>query len=180
MRVQVTKDFHWAPDGNNVRLVAVGEVLEGRGAEFALELKSGRVVGARLPMLEEYVAAGYKAENYEAMIADETRRAKAEGLEVEIRLPTLAESGLEREDFEKRLVLIERARQQLEADKAAEAKAQAELAARAAAERLAHEEAEKLKAQALPAEPEPAPTPPAPAPTPAAAPKARSSSNPRR
>lgn len=42
MRVEVTRSFKWAPDGNNVRDVAVGEVLEGRGAEVALQLSSGR------------------------------------------------------------------------------------------------------------------------------------------
>jgi hypothetical protein len=41
MKVKVTKEFDWAPDGNHVRKVKVGEVLEGRGAEVALHLKSG-------------------------------------------------------------------------------------------------------------------------------------------
>lgn len=41
MRVRVTKAFKWAPDGNNVREVQVGEVLEGRGAQVALEQKAG-------------------------------------------------------------------------------------------------------------------------------------------
>jgi hypothetical protein len=42
MRVEVTKSYKWAPDGNHVREVQVGEVLEGRGAEIALELRCGR------------------------------------------------------------------------------------------------------------------------------------------
>lgn len=41
MRVKVTKEFKWAPDGNHVRTVRVGEELEGRGAEVALQLSSG-------------------------------------------------------------------------------------------------------------------------------------------
>lgn len=44
MPVKVTKEFNWAPDGNNVRKVKVGEVLEGRGAEVALQLSSGEEV----------------------------------------------------------------------------------------------------------------------------------------
>jgi hypothetical protein len=41
MKVKVTKPFPWAPDGNHVRNVKAGEVLEGRGAEVALQLNSG-------------------------------------------------------------------------------------------------------------------------------------------
>lgn len=44
MKVKVTKEFPWAPDGNHVRKVKVGEVLEGRGAEVALQLHSGEVL----------------------------------------------------------------------------------------------------------------------------------------
>lgn len=44
MKVKVTKEFQWAPDGNHVRTVKVGEVLEGRGAEVALQLLSGEEV----------------------------------------------------------------------------------------------------------------------------------------
>lgn len=44
MRVKVTKEFKWAPDGNYVRTVRVGEELEGRGAEVALQLSSGEEV----------------------------------------------------------------------------------------------------------------------------------------
>jgi hypothetical protein len=44
MKVKVTKDFPWAPDGNNVRLVRAGEVLEGRGAEVAIQMKCGEEV----------------------------------------------------------------------------------------------------------------------------------------
>ncbi len=38
MKVQVTKSFKWAPDGLHTRDVQVGELLEGRGAEVALDL----------------------------------------------------------------------------------------------------------------------------------------------
>lgn len=41
MKVKVTKDFLWAPDGNHVRAVKAGEELEGRGAEVALQLGKG-------------------------------------------------------------------------------------------------------------------------------------------
>lgn len=44
MRVKVTKDFKWAPDGNHIRTVRAGEELEGRGAEVALQLSSGEEV----------------------------------------------------------------------------------------------------------------------------------------
>lgn len=66
MKVEVTKSFPWAPDGNNVREVKVGEVLEGRGASIALELKCGRAVeekpaapapSAPAPVEEKAVAA---------------------------------------------------------------------------------------------------------------------------
>ena len=43
-KVKVTKEFPWAPDGNHVRVVKAGEVLEGRGAEVALQMKSGEEV----------------------------------------------------------------------------------------------------------------------------------------
>ena len=44
MKVKVTKYFPWAEDGNHVRTVKVGEVLEGRGAEVALQMKCGEEV----------------------------------------------------------------------------------------------------------------------------------------
>jgi hypothetical protein len=43
-KVKVTKDFPWAEDGNHVRTVKVGEMLEGRGAEVAIQLGSGEVL----------------------------------------------------------------------------------------------------------------------------------------
>jgi hypothetical protein len=36
MRVRVNKEFLWAPDGNNVRTVCVGDELDGEGARVAL------------------------------------------------------------------------------------------------------------------------------------------------
>jgi hypothetical protein len=44
MKVTVTKSFNWFPDGNHLRVVEVGEVLEGEGARVALELKSGEEI----------------------------------------------------------------------------------------------------------------------------------------
>jgi hypothetical protein len=44
MKVKVTKAFPWAEDGNHIRTVKAGEVLEGRGAEVALQLSSGEEV----------------------------------------------------------------------------------------------------------------------------------------
>jgi hypothetical protein len=44
VKVKVTKEFRWAHDGNHVRTVKVGEELEGRGAEVALQLASGEEV----------------------------------------------------------------------------------------------------------------------------------------
>lgn len=44
MKVKVTQEFKWAPDGNHVRIVRVGEELEGRGAEVALQLGKGEEV----------------------------------------------------------------------------------------------------------------------------------------
>ena len=44
MPVKVTKEFKWAEDGNHVRTVKVGEVLEGRGAVVALQLSCGEEV----------------------------------------------------------------------------------------------------------------------------------------
>jgi hypothetical protein len=46
MRVEVVKPYLWAPDGIHVREVQVGEVLEGEGAEIAMQMKSGRVLDA--------------------------------------------------------------------------------------------------------------------------------------
>jgi hypothetical protein len=42
MRVEVTKAFRWAPDGNNVIDVEAGQIVEDRCAEVALQLRSGR------------------------------------------------------------------------------------------------------------------------------------------
>jgi hypothetical protein len=45
-KVEVVKAFLWAPDGIRVREVPVGEVLEGEGAEIAMQMKCGREVKA--------------------------------------------------------------------------------------------------------------------------------------
>lgn len=171
MRVQVTRSFEWAPNGTHVRTVKVGEVLEGRGAEVALELKCGSPIARpmRLPPIEEYVASGHTVEGYPKMLERETATAKAAGVEVEIRLPTHEETGLPRDVFEKRLIEIERVRLQLEADKKAADE-------KAALEQLEREEAAKAKAEENPAAraPEPAKVDEKPAsdaqPTPPAAP----------
>jgi hypothetical protein len=45
MKVKVTKEFLWAGEtGNHVRTVNAGDVVEGRAAEVALQLKSGEEV----------------------------------------------------------------------------------------------------------------------------------------
>jgi hypothetical protein len=49
MRVEVTKSFRWAPDGNNVVDVEVGQVVEDRCAEVALQLGRGRDLEAPEP-----------------------------------------------------------------------------------------------------------------------------------
>jgi hypothetical protein len=43
-KVKVTKTFPWAADGNHVRYVKPGEVLDGRGAEVALQMGAGEVL----------------------------------------------------------------------------------------------------------------------------------------
>lgn len=55
MRVRVTREYLWAPDGIHVRTVAVGEVLEGEGAEIALQMKSAEIIGE--PQAEKSVEA---------------------------------------------------------------------------------------------------------------------------
>lgn len=45
MRVRVTKEYLWAPDGNTVRTVRVGEELEGEGAAIALQMGAGEALG---------------------------------------------------------------------------------------------------------------------------------------
>lgn len=117
MKVKVTQEFQWAPDGNHVRDVKVGEVLEGRGAEVALEQKKGVELGVhqvtdrlsaateratravlgvpeilRLPPLEEYVAAGYTKESYPDFIVGQAVRAGEDGGAVAIRAATEAEA----------------------------------------------------------------------------------------
>jgi hypothetical protein len=47
----------------------------------------------RLPLLAEYVAAGYQAATYEAFIAEHTAAAKAAGRRVEVRELTAAEKA---------------------------------------------------------------------------------------
>jgi hypothetical protein len=49
MRVQVTKEFLLAEDGNTVREVQAGEVLEGEGAEHALRQGKGEQLDAVAP-----------------------------------------------------------------------------------------------------------------------------------
>lgn len=44
MRVQVTRQYLWAPDGIHVRTVEVGEVLEGEAADIALQMGAGKVL----------------------------------------------------------------------------------------------------------------------------------------
>ena len=174
MRVEITRSFQWAEDGNHVRTVAVGEVLEGRGASVALDMKCGRPLAdvVRLPLVEEYVAAGYQAENYAEMIAAETARAKADGKTVEVRLPTFADvpAGVSREEFDERMRLIDQARQKLVADRVEAERQAAEAAAQKAAVQQADKTAAERMAAAKPAEAEPEVPAPAPTPTPAAAP----------
>ena len=50
MKVRVTKAFPWAADGNTVRMVQVGEVLEERGAVVALQMKAGVVLDDEPPV----------------------------------------------------------------------------------------------------------------------------------
>lgn len=45
MRVRVTKEYLWAPDGIHARLVQVGEEFEGEGAEVALQMGAGEPIG---------------------------------------------------------------------------------------------------------------------------------------
>jgi hypothetical protein len=52
MRVEVRKSFLWAPDGNHVRTVAVGEVLEGEGARHALAMGDGLALEEESKALE--------------------------------------------------------------------------------------------------------------------------------
>lgn len=44
MRVHVTRQYLWAPDGIHVRTVEVGEVLEGEAADIALQMGAGKVL----------------------------------------------------------------------------------------------------------------------------------------
>jgi hypothetical protein len=44
MKVMVTKEFAWAPDGNHVRYVKPREVLDGRGAQVAIEMQCGEAL----------------------------------------------------------------------------------------------------------------------------------------
>jgi hypothetical protein len=154
MRVQVTKSFEWAPNGTHVRTVAVGEVLEGRGAEVALELKSGQRLGdvVRLPLLGEYLAAGYPGAEYEKFLITRTAEAKTKGATVEVRAPTAEEMG----GADKLQELLERS---AAAEAAEEAKAE-----KAAAELAEVERKKAAEAAAAPQETPAAPTPPAPTP----------------
>jgi hypothetical protein len=44
MRVRVTREYLYAPDGIHVRTVEVGEELEGVDAQVALDMKAGEVL----------------------------------------------------------------------------------------------------------------------------------------
>lgn len=85
--VKVVKEFKWAPDGINVRVVEVGEqfAADSEGAKVTLQMKCGEETDGkpplRLPPLDEYVKAGYDAKTYDKFIEDRTAEAKAEGVE---------------------------------------------------------------------------------------------------
>lgn len=42
MKVEVTKEFKWAPDGNHVVTVPAGKEVDGRAAEVAIQLGCAR------------------------------------------------------------------------------------------------------------------------------------------
>ncbi len=109
MLIRVTKQTKGAEDGFAVRDYLVGEILDftdapARAKELgAVFLREGwaELVAEppppaaprvrRLPLLEEYVAAGYMAENYELMLTSQRAEASAAGEVVEVREKSPAE-----------------------------------------------------------------------------------------
>lgn len=48
MKIEVTKAFKFSPDGNTVETVNVGEKVEGRRADVAMQMKCGREIKAHV------------------------------------------------------------------------------------------------------------------------------------
>jgi hypothetical protein len=119
-KFQEGKDYDLAGSARSLELAQVfiregwAEELKGEAPKApATKVESGPVY--RLPLLPEYVAAGYKPENYEAMIKLETEAAVQKGFVVEVREKNAAEldaEALARKEFEER-------EKQIEADRAA-------------------------------------------------------------
>lgn len=75
---------------------ALKALVEAKGAAPAKPPPDARPV-RRLPLLEEYVRAGYAADRYAAFLAREKAQLEAAGFRVEVRAPNAEEAILERE-----------------------------------------------------------------------------------
>lgn len=118
---------------------------------WAVEVGKSQANVARLPLIEEYVAAGYKAENYEAFIKRETAEAHGKGFVVEVRKLTAAEVAEEKAAAELRAKAEAEGAAMREAEEKAAADAKREFDEKAALEAKA--------AEAQPATEAPAETP---------------------
>lgn len=97
MQVKITKGFKFAREGLYVVEVEPGQIVTGRCAEVALNEKWGELFEnpkvVRLPLLPEYLAAGYQEASYQKMLDEQTAAAKVAGAVVEIRERTEAEKA---------------------------------------------------------------------------------------
>lgn len=159
MKLRMTKASNGSPNGHETKHYAAGtehdlsstprerelaEVFLREG--WAVEVGTSQVITTqvgtmvvRLPLIEEYVAAGYKAENYDAFLKRETEEAQRKGFVVEVRKLNIKELAEVKAEAE--------ARAKLEA----EAAAQREIEEKAAADAKALAEAEAQKAADAPA-----------------------------
>lgn len=164
MKLRMTKASNGSPNGHETKHYAAGtehdlsstprerelaEVFLREG--WAVEVGTSQVITTqvittqvgtmvvRLPLIEEYVSAGYKAENYDAFLKRETEEAQRKGFVVEVRKLNIKELAEVKAEAE--------ARAKLEA----EAAAQREIEEKAAADAKALAEAEAQKAADAPA-----------------------------
>jgi hypothetical protein len=109
MRLRMLKTASGADDGITLRAYEAGAEYNlpetPRGKDLAqVFLREGWAEQAeppkvmRLPLLDEYVRAGYPAENYEQFLRSHRERAELDGLRVEIRAMTAAEEAAKAAD----------------------------------------------------------------------------------
>lgn len=179
MRIRMTTSMPCSRDGASTEQFHKGNFYDLRTTERERELAKVLVKNGwaeeddreveRMPLIEEYVRAGYSKESYAQFVKDKQEEADANGFIIEWRAPNAEELAKMKRDDQAKLEADRIAR---EADE--KAKLEAETAAKIEADKAAAAQLEAAKAPAADAAPavdataqapsdvpEPAPTPPA-------------------